>query len=100
MPDSPAIDRVAPVGSMTQSLPQKTSHVVDAALDELGAQGDWDGRLAQQRLGLWGELTQTEHPGTTRAMVAVLASAALAGTVRARGASWFPRRRSTWVALG
>jgi hypothetical protein len=100
MPDPSASDRVAPVGSNTHWLPQRTSHLIDAALDELAAEGEWDKRLAQQRPERSGDLTQTGHPGSARVLIAALVSATVVGTFGTRGASCFPRRRSALVALG
>ena len=58
--------------------PEDTGPAVDAALGDLGADRHADGPSARSGMGLWDEPAQAQSPERTRALVAMVTSAAVA----------------------
>jgi hypothetical protein len=90
---------IAPASVTSDRGPAATSRVIDAALEDLGAERAGDGPSARERRGFWDVLAASEHAGTTRALVAVVASAWAVGAVGAAGARWVRRRRVASTGL-
>ena len=67
-----------PMGASFMHKPKDTSPVVDAALGDLAADRLADGTSARSGMELWDELAQAQSPERTRALVAIVASAAVA----------------------
>ena len=90
---------VAPGPPMAASFlprPEGTGPAVDAALTDMDADRHADGPSRRSGIGLWDELAQARSPERTRAMVAMVASAAVASagwTMARRGI----RRRSVSI---
>ena len=87
-----------PMGASFMQRPEDTGPAVDAALGDIGADRHADGPSGRSGMGLWDELAQAQSPERTRALVAMVASAAVASagwTLGERGI----RRRSVSIRL-
>ena len=85
-----------PMGASFLQRPEDTGPAVDAALGDMGADRHADGPSRRSGVRLWDELAQAQSPERTRAMVAMVASAAVASagwTLGKRGI----RRRSVSI---
>ena len=85
-----------PMGASFMQRPEDTGPAVDAALGDMGADRHADGPSGRSGMGLWDELAQAQSPERTRALVAMVASAAVASagwTLGERGI----RRRSVSI---
>ena len=78
--DAAAVDPTAPASTTSDRGQEDTGRAIDAALEDLGADREADGPLVGGAWDSWDELAKAQHPGVTRALVAVVASVAVAGT--------------------
>src|SRR5205085_599642 len=53
---------IAPAGATTNRRQETTSRAIDAALEDLTAEREGDGRSVRWGMGFWGELAKAEHP--------------------------------------
>jgi hypothetical protein len=83
----------APASVASERGPTGTSSVIDAALESLDAERGGDGPSARERWRFWDVPAVSEHAGTVRALVAVVASASVAGAAGIWGPRWVRRRR-------
>jgi hypothetical protein len=91
---------VAPASETSDRAPASVSHVIDAALEDLGSESAVDEPSAGERWGLWDVPTASEPTGTARALVAVVASVSVVGAVGTWSARWLRRRRLASTSLG
>jgi hypothetical protein len=98
-PATPAV-LIAPSSVTSDRWPAAPSHIIDAALDDLGSERAGDGSSAHARWGFWDVLAAREHAVTARALVAVVASASAVGAAGTLGARWVRRRRPASTSLG
>jgi FG-GAP-like repeat len=87
-----------PMGASFMRRPEEIGPAVDAALGDMGADRHADGPWGRSGVGWWGELAQAQSPERARALVAMVASAAVASagwTLVKRGI----RRRSASIRL-
>jgi FG-GAP-like repeat len=83
------------VGASSIPRPEGTGPAVDAALAGLDARREADGPAS----GYWDELANAQHTDKTRALVALVASAAVVGTGWTLGRREIRRRRSVSIHL-
>jgi hypothetical protein len=67
-----------PMGASFMPRPEDTGRAVDAALGDLGADRQADGQSGRSGMGWLDELAQVRSPEPTRALIAMVASAAVA----------------------
>jgi hypothetical protein len=91
-------DRIAPALQASEREQSGRSRVIDAALEVLGAEQGGGEPSARESSRFWDGLARAEHPGTTRALVAAVATAIAAGTAWAGRSHWRRRRSVAAVA--
>jgi hypothetical protein len=96
--DDAIVPHRPPMGASFMQRPEDTGAAVDAALGDMGADRQVDGRSARSGIGLWGEPAQAQAYERAHLLVAMVASAAVASAGQTLSERVI-RRRSISVRL-
>jgi hypothetical protein len=97
--DGAAADPTAPARTTSDREQAIIGRAIDAALENLGAERAGDGPSARERWGFWDGLAASQHEGTARALVAVVATASVVGAAGTWGARSIRRARLASTSL-
>jgi hypothetical protein len=92
-PEAESAAPLLPVGASSGRRPEDLRRAVDAALGDLGADGEAEGPLIRREYGFRDELAEVQSTDRPRTLVVAVASAAVAGAGWNLGRRWARRGR-------